>query len=165
VELRGESRSPDATGSSLPDDGGYTGLSEQGERAMTAVPTLVRFVRQRDPHGDCGVATLATLAGVTYEEALAAVVRYQPAVLQSGLNWPDMQKAARRLGLKTRIARRYTLAEDTGILRLIDKKKDEHFVFLWAGRIIEGDGEGWMDPAAYLKQYGYKPAALMITED
>jgi hypothetical protein len=129
-----------------------------------SVPALVRFVRQRPPHGDCGVANLATLAQCSYEEALAAIVRYQPAVLQAGLNWPEMLKAAKRLGLTTRLRRTYDITEATGILRLRNEKGEEHFAFLWAGRIVDS-GEGWEDPGDYLRHYGYTPTALLTTED
>ncbi len=131
---------------------------------MTSVPTLVRFVRQRPPHGDCGVATLATLAQCTYEEALAAVVRYQPAVLQSGLDWQEMRRAAKRLGLTTRLRRRYDINEATGILRLRNLKGEEHYTYLWAGRIVDS-GDGWEDPDDYLQHHGYTPTALLTLED
>jgi ABC-type bacteriocin/lantibiotic exporter with double-glycine peptidase domain len=129
---------------------------------MNSVPALVRFVRQRDTHSDCGVACLGSLAGVTYEEALAALVQFQPAVLHSGATWIDMRRAAKRLGLKTRIRRTYDLHEATGILRLTNAAREDHFVFLWAGRIVQSGDEGWEDPEDFLKHYGYRAKALMV---
>jgi hypothetical protein len=125
----------------------------------------VRFVRQRYPHGDCGIATLGTLAGVTYEDALAAVVRYQPAALQTGLTWGQMKRAATRLGVGTRIIRKYDIGTATGILNVVDKKDEEHFVFLWEGRIVDGDGEGFKHPSDYLRLYGYKAKWLMTRKE
>jgi ABC-type bacteriocin/lantibiotic exporter with double-glycine peptidase domain len=129
------------------------------------VPTLVRFVRQSGHHGDCGVSTLAMLAGVMYEDALAAAVRYQPAALNIGLSWDAMRSAARRLGVKTRIARSYDITEATGILNVANRKKEEHWVFLWAGRIVEGNGELWKDPDDYLRHYRYRAKWLLVAEE
>jgi ABC-type bacteriocin/lantibiotic exporter with double-glycine peptidase domain len=135
---------------------------------MNSFPALLRFVRQSGHHGDCGVATLAMLAGVMYEDALAAVLPYQPAVLQVGLTWPQMQKAARRLGLKTRVKRRYDINESSGILHVAPQAKqgDEHFVILWEGRIIDGNGDEWKDPDDFLEHYHYEARGLLtIAED
>jgi hypothetical protein len=126
------------------------------------VPTLVRFVRQSGYHGDCGVATLGMLGGCLYEDALAAVVRYQPAALHAGLTWPQMRRAAKRLGLSTRLLRRYDIDEATGILNVVDKKGDEHFVFLWEGRIVEVNVELWLSAQEYLGSYGYTAKSLLV---
>jgi hypothetical protein len=129
------------------------------------VPTLVRFVRQSGFHGDCGVATLGMLGGCVYEDALAAVVRYQPAALHAGLTWPQMRRAAKRLGLSTRLLRRYDIDEATGILNVMDAQGEEHFVFLWEGRIVEGNGELWLFNSDYLKHYGYTAKALLVARE
>lgn len=131
---------------------------------------MVKFVRQSGNHGDCGVVTLAMLAGVSYEDALAAVVIEQPAALQTGLSWAELRRAATTLGLKTRLRRKYDLDRDSGILNVApwrkrDVHKDEHFVFLWRGRIVEGNGELWPIPEAYLKQYHYKARMLLVTDE
>ena len=121
----------------------------------------VQFVQQRDPHEDCGIATLAMFTGVTYEDALAAAVQFQPAALHEGLTWSQMKRAAKLLGTNTRIIRKYDITTATGIL-WVEDKSGCHVVYLWAGRIVDGDGECWLEPAAYLKKYKYKPKSLMV---
>jgi hypothetical protein len=131
-----------------------------------AVPSMVRFVRQSGHHGDCSVVTLAMLAGVLYEDALAAIVAQEPTVLQTGLYWPQMRQAAKRLGLKTRLLRTYDIEEATGILKLTEEgSKEEHYAFLWAGRVIDGNGDLWLDPADFLRHYNFKPRQLLRTVD
>jgi ABC-type bacteriocin/lantibiotic exporter with double-glycine peptidase domain len=134
---------------------------------MPAVPVLVRFVRQTGFHGDCGVSTLAMLAGVLYEDALAVAARIQPAVLQMGLTWDEMQAASKRLGLKTRLLRAYDIEEVTGVLNVTHRRKkdNDHYVFLWEGRIVDGNGEMWREPSDYLKHYNYRARWLLVAED
>jgi ABC-type bacteriocin/lantibiotic exporter with double-glycine peptidase domain len=132
-----------------------------------AVPTMVRFVRQSGHHGDCGITTLAMLAGVMYEDALAAVIGLEPTVLQTGLRWTEMRRAARKLGLKTRLLRSYDLEEATGVLALKDttKRGEDHYVFLWEGRIIDGNGELWREPSDFFKHYSLRPMWLLVAVD
>jgi hypothetical protein len=142
------------------------GLASLGLEAVTrTVPAMVRFVRQSGHHADCGVATLAMLAGVLYEDALAATLCAQPSVLQLGLTWSELRKAATALGVKTRLLRKYDLEEATGILNVVKAHDDEHFVLVWEGRIVDGNGELWRDPADYLSHYGYQPRALLTAVD
>lgn len=131
---------------------------------------MIKFVRQSGDHGDCGVVTLAMLAGVPYEDALAAVVVEQPAALQTGLTWAEMKRAATTLGLSTRLRRKYDIDRDTGILHVAharkrDAHRDEHFVFLWAGRVIDGNGEMWAIPDNFLRHHHYKPMMLLVKEE
>lgn len=128
----------------------------------STVPELVRFVPQNGDDNDCSVATLATLCGVTYSQALAAFV--EPVkVLRRGAYWKDMQTAARRLGVKTRVVRngRFDIQCDTGIL-CVRKPKEEHVVFLWAGRIVEGNRDLYLCPYNYCAVNGYTPKSLLV---
>lgn len=128
------------------------------------VPHIVKFIRQSGDHGDCGVNTLAMLTGVLYEDALAAVLAYEPAVLQIGVRWTELRKAAKRLGVKTQLLRSYDLEESTGILGLKAEKTkgEDHYTFLWEGRIIDGNGEMWKEPADYFRQYKFRPTWLLV---
>ncbi len=128
----------------------------------TDIPEPIRLVKQTGVHGDCAVSTLAMLVGVTYEEALAAFER-PASVLVDGADWGAIRKAARRLKVATRLLRtRFDLDEDTGVLALKKARADEHLVFLWEGRIIDGNGELWRMPMAYLDAYGYMPTGLLV---
>jgi hypothetical protein len=134
---------------------------------MNSVLTLVRFVRQSGHHGDCSVSTLAMLAGVMYEDALLAAAKVNPQVLYTGMTWHQIRATARRLGLKTRTIHKYD-DEATGILHVsrvalgIDGQLSEHVVFLWEGRVIDGNGELWVDLMDYLRHYGWEPRALLV---
>jgi hypothetical protein len=124
-------------------------------------PHLVHMVRQTGVDHDCAVATLATFCGVTYAQALAAY-REPLRIVKSGAeSWRPMQAAAKRLGVATRITRKYDIEEDTGIL-CVKKPKEEHVVFLWEGRVIDGNGELWLSPLQYLDAYEYRSTSLMV---
>jgi ABC-type bacteriocin/lantibiotic exporter with double-glycine peptidase domain len=128
-----------------------------------AVPSMVRFIRQSGHHADCGVVCLSMLAGVMYEDALAAILPHEPAVLHRGIRWTELRRAAKVLGIKTKLLRAYDLEEDTGILGLKALKKgvDDHYTFLWEGRIVDGGKEGWRHPSDYCKHYALKPTWLL----
>lgn len=126
---------------------------------MMTAPELVRVVRQDGELPDCAVASLAMLCGVSYGEALAAFPRPQR-VVRAGAYLTEIQSAAKVLGVTTKIRKRFDLDEDTGILHV--SGKDEHLVFLWAGRIIEGNGECWLSSLSYLTTYGYDPRSLVV---
>lgn len=135
-----------------------------------AVPSMVRFVRQNGFSADCGVSALAMLAGVLYEDALVAAANLDdPSVLQTGLTWTEMRKVARRLGLQTRLLRAYDVEESTGVLGFKadpdgpKPKAESHYAFLWEGRVVDGNGEMWMDPDTFCKYHGYKRTWLMVS--
>lgn len=125
---------------------------------MTA-PEMVRIVRQDGELPDCAVASLAMLCGVSYGEALAAFPKPQR-VIKVGAYLTEIQVAAKALGVKTKIRKRFDLEEDTGILHV--SGTDEHLVFLWAGRIIEGNGECWLSAFSYFATYEYTPKSLVM---
>ena len=126
-------------------------------------PSYIKAVRQNGFNRDCTIATIATLAGVNYEEALAACVQVQPEVLAVGLTWSQIRRACDVLGLQCELKRRgyYDIEEASGILNVKNRKED-HVVFLWAGRIIEGNFECWLEPEDYLRHYNYKPYSLLV---
>ena len=127
------------------------------------LPSYIKAVRQNGHNRDCTIATIATLAGVNYEEALAAAVLVQPAVLEAGMTWREIRETCDELGIECVLKQRgrYDLDEDTGILNVRNGSND-HAVFLWAGRIIEGNFECWLDPDDYFKQYRYRPYSLLV---
>jgi hypothetical protein len=127
---------------------------------MTLVPELVHIVKQDGDLPDCAVAALAMLCGVTYGEALAAFA--QPdRVVKTGAYLTEMQEAAARLGTATKIKRRFDVLRETGVLYLAGKSEN-HVAFLWAGRVVDGDGACWLTPKAYLKSRGFKAKALLV---
>ena len=143
--------------------------------SLAAPPDVVRFSPRSGDASDCVVAALEAACGVSYEEALAASMVYQPDVLETGMYWDQVQKAAKRLGFKTHVARsgRYDIDDETGILYVYRKlpgmrKREHHVVYLWDGRIIEpqdGRRQLWLDPRQFLTYYGYRAGSLLVVEE
>jgi ABC-type bacteriocin/lantibiotic exporter with double-glycine peptidase domain len=78
----------------------------------------VTLVRQRGDH-DCGVASLASLAEIAYEDAYVAVSRVDHKRRgKGGLHNHELLRAAKRLGLILKPTRTYDLDDDEGILRV-----------------------------------------------
>ena len=130
---------------------------------VTCPPHMVRVIKQNGMHADCSVASLATLFGTTYDEALIVAGSVQPAVLGCGMTWREMRLTAKRMGGKTRLLRsgQYDIEEATGIL-CVKRDDSEHVVFLWEGRIVDGNGELWLSPQDYLTHYKYRATGLLV---
>lgn len=126
------------------------------------IPHVVRMVRQQEKHGDCAVASLAMLCGVDWPTAFAAFDNPR-GVLRHGVRpWTPIKRAALRLGVKTRVATRVDLERDSGILYMSEiDGPDGHAVFLWQGRIVEGDGSLWLFVSDYLKAHQYEAHSLL----
>lgn len=124
---------------------------------------ILRMVLQRHPR-DCGVAVLAMLCGVSYEEALVAVSAEAPMVLTHGLTTQQLVGAARRLGYRLRRTKRYDVETDTGALCVQNPRwPTDHLVVLAEDRIIETDGLLW-EPDTFFKHYHAKPGVLFVAE-
>ena len=130
---------------------------------MSTSPSMIRLVKQNGYHRDCGVACLATLFGVTYDESLVACSHVAPDVLELGMTWAQIRRAAERLGADTKMLPRgrYDIEDATGLLN-VKSRAVEHVVFLWAGRVLEGNGELWLDPDDYFRQYKVRPYSLLV---
>lgn len=130
-------------------------------------PHMVRLVRQNGSEPDCVVASLASLIGLTYNQALIHCAEANPDVLTLGMNWKDTRTAARRAGVQTKVLKsgRFDVNEATGVLCVVRRKngkKEEHAVLLWAGRVCDGNGELWLDVEDYCAAYGYKATSLLV---
>ncbi len=130
-------------------------------------PHMVRLVRQSGIETDCVVASLASLLGLTYTQALIHCAKVNPHVLTHGMNWTDTAKAAKSAGVPMRVLKsgRFDADEATGLLcvmRTRSGRKEEHAVLLWAGRVCDGNGELWMDLESYCLAYGYKATSLLV---
>jgi len=124
---------------------------------------ILKVVTQRHQM-DCGVACLAMICGVSYENALVAVAQDAPNVCAVGMWGNEMRAAAKRLGFKLKVKRRVDLETDTGILNLSSAKwKSEHVVVLREGLVIETDGTLW-EPDVFLRHYGAKVGTLLVAE-
>lgn len=126
-------------------------------------PHFLRIARQNTENSDCAVAAISTLCGVNYEEALAACVQVVPDVLTDGLTGSQIQRVMDLLhcaGEVTANTKTIDLEEHTGVL-IVSKRRDWHAVILWAGRIIDGNGELWLDPHDFLRHHGYRLRGLV----
>jgi hypothetical protein len=126
-------------------------------------PSFFRLIRQNSFNADCTVAALAMMFSVSYEESLAACLLVAPEVLDKGMVWNRVKQAAEALGgeLKLLPPGKYDVEDATGLL-IVENRKEAHAVYLWAGRIMEGNGEGWLEPEDYFKHYKWKPRALYV---
>lgn len=133
---------------------------------------MIRHIPQTGTHGDCCIATLATLIGLTYEEVLIEAAKVRKNVLKTGLHWTDLQKVGRRLKLPLQILKPSLedLEDMTGMLGLKRMNPDhnarqlteEHTVYLWQGRIIEGNGDHWLEVEDYLATYNFEITGLLV---
>lgn len=123
---------------------------------------LFRIINMRGKH-DCGVATLATLLGRTYEEILLSAGRISPRVLKMGLYDSDLVKIAADFNtLLVRRVQKIDLDEHTGILGLRYPTKREHFVFLTNGLVFDPQDENvvW-DAYLFVKKFKVKVVGLL----
>jgi ABC-type bacteriocin/lantibiotic exporter with double-glycine peptidase domain len=124
---------------------------------------IIRIVFQRAA-ADCGVACLAMLLGLTYENVLVAVAQDNPDVCAEGMYLRDFRRAARRLGYRLSARRVYDLDADTGLLRVDAKKWSQaHVVVLREGLIIDTDGT-LFDADVYLASKKARPGYLLVAE-
>lgn len=122
------------------------------------------MVFQRYP-GDCGVACLAMICGVTYEDALVALSRPCPEIRTKGCWKKHLTQGAKALGFTLTTKRKFDLdGGDTGILNIVWKDLHaEHVVVLWDGRIIDTDGGLYM-PDVYFAVNKARATALYVAE-
>lgn len=128
-------------------------------------PFMIQLKRQSGTDTDCVVAALATLLGLTYQQALIHCATISPDVLSEGMTCWEAKRAARLAGIKTKALVKFDVSDETGVLFVGKRGRVEHAVFLWAGRVCDGDGALWLEPDDYLRNNGYKPKALLIRTD
>ncbi len=135
---------------------------EGGVRRPKPLP-LVSMCPQRHM-ADCGVATLAMFLDVTYEDALLALGGEIPNVIRRGVWFPELQRAAARLGVTTKFKRRPDLELDEGILNIKHRDGSQHVVVLREGVLFDTDLTVWrIDDYCAAKRA--TTGALMIRED
>ena len=124
-------------------------------------------VRQR-ADGDCGIAALAMIAEVEYEDAYVAVVAVDPKRRgKSGLHNHELARAAQRLGLTLTGTRRYDLDDDDGILRVRwngprgKRNPGGHFVAVREGLILCPGSSTPVRWREYLEQNNGRACSLL----
>lgn len=119
-------------------------------------------------HGDCGVAALASLAELSYEDCYVEVAKVDPRWRgKQGLYNREVVVVAGRLGLTLEPTRRFDVDKDDGVLRVRPNDRrspidvDGHFVALTDGRVRCPKFELWMPVRDYLAQMRARPCTLL----
>jgi hypothetical protein len=123
---------------------------------------VVQMVEQRHDT-DCGVAVLAMMLTVSYEEALMAIGPEKPTVLIKGVWMPELTRAAQALGTTLRHRDSWDYANDDGIVR-VSNKTWAHVVLLRGGLFWNTDRTVWR-PDDYLKAKRVKARSILVRED
>jgi len=103
--------------------------------------------------------------GVTYEDALLAFEDGSH-VIRHGVWFPDLQRAAEKLGATMVVKRRPDIELDEGILKIEFKNRraDTHVVVLRGGMLFDTDLSAWK-PEDYCAAKRAKTGALLIRKD
>jgi hypothetical protein len=103
-------------------------------RVVAAPAIVTRVIHQRE-RADCGIASMASFAGCTYEDVLREVVLADPKFHgREGLSDHHIRKVMKALGVPVRHRARVDYEDDYGLLRLHD-----HMCVLRNGMILEND--------------------------
>lgn len=119
---------------------------------------LVTQRRERD----CGIAALATILGVSYDDANDAVIATLGKRLGAGVFATTLVRAAAFLKRKLVNKRRFDPDEARGILGLECEAKGGHFVVLLGDGVVFDPEDGvLMDLDDYVQLHGFKLCALL----
>ena len=113
---------------------------------------------------DCGVATLAMFAGVSYEDALLAFGGRAPKILRGGVWLTEMRLAGAALGCPLRLKRRWDAEADEGIGQVKIPRVGYHLVVVRAGLFFDTDFTCW-EPDVYLETKKATTGPLLMRED
>ena len=129
------------------------------------MPPVVQIQVMRAP-GDCAIAALSMLLGVSYEDVLGAAVTTTKSarVHHKGLFTRDIKRTAKRLGVVLTQNRTIDLENDEGVLVLEGVDGRRHAVLLKAGLVFDGDGTVW-EPETLFAHQQYQPTSLLVRTD
>lgn len=97
---------------------------------------------------DCGVACLAMLLGLPYEDVYVAACKVDRRFARLGLAMHEMQSIAKLCGVRLARRRLYDIEADTGILS-VRAAKYWHFVVLFRGVVVDPDAGRIFDADEY----------------
>lgn len=126
----------------------------------------LKLVKQRRKM-DCGVATLATLTGNTYEDTNDAFVEATGKTASKGYYQSDVIKAARKLGVELERRRKGTfeLSDTVGILGVGETNSWDHFVVLHNGTVYDAEDDSLYDLDEYLAIHKLQPWSLLRVKE
>lgn len=88
----------------------------------------MRLVLQRGI-GDCGIAALASFAELSYEDVFVAAAKVDKKHRgKSGVQWADLKRIARAVGLTAHLKHRPALDEDEGLLAVSWLPGSKHYI-------------------------------------
>jgi hypothetical protein len=127
-------------------------------------PDVLHSARSQNS-ADCVIVSMATIFNLTYSEALLVCSSIEPHVLTRGLCTADTVRALEVSGIDfvRRAPGTFDVETSTGMLDVgpVNKRFADHTVALWAGRIVEYDGQLWLHAADYLHNYMQRPHGLI----
>lgn len=120
--------------------------------------------------GDCGVAALAMISRIPYQQVYQAASKVEPDVLEKGLHRTELVETARALGFRTKVLRKFDPEEHEGVISLVraenHRKNGGHYVVLWNGAVVDpSNGLVW-PYEEYLKSVSerFHPVALLVVD-
>lgn len=124
---------------------------------------VLRLVAQRH-QADCGIAALATLCGVSYEEALLAVGDRK--VINSGVMLKQIRDAGRRLKTPLTLKLRFDPKDSVGIIGFNSHTwKTGHVAILRYGVVYDLQDLTVWDLDDYLSNHQATVASLLIIRE
>lgn len=123
----------------------------------------VKVIPQQSP-SDCGVACIAMLLDISYEDAYVEVAKIDKRRSRNGLYMSQIKKAAAALGKTLSSKRNYDPEEVTGILAVEFENGLGHVVLLWKGVVIDTDATIW-EYDTYLALNKVTPGSLLVLKD
>lgn len=127
-------------------------------------------ITERRTDGDCAIVALAQLIGLSYEDALEAMVAVADAAHHRGVYVTQLVEAAKRIGVTLKRKRKFDPDEATGILLLTCTKNRfdrQHVALLRWGLVFdhqkEGQGEVW-EYEDFVSHFGAKATGILVRE-
>lgn len=112
---------------------------------------------------DCGVACLAMVTRMPYEDVYVATCQVDRRAARRGLAVHQVQAIAKLCGLPLVRRRSYDLEADEGILS-VRSETNWHFVVLCNGAIVDPDaGRIFFDADDYLTENKARACTLLVT--
>jgi hypothetical protein len=123
---------------------------------------LVSMVPQRH-RADCAAAVTSMFLRISYEEALLALSKESPELIRKGVWFTELQRAAKKMGVRLKLKRRWNPDFDDGIAHVRFSQGGNHVVLLRAGLFFDTNFEVW-HPAEYLRARKAKAGSLLVRE-
>lgn len=116
--------------------------------------------------GDCGIASLAMLLNLSYEDVFVAAAAVDPKRRgRNGLTIKEVRAIAKKLGVKLAYKRKFKLSEQDGIVGLENTGDDEgHWATVKEGIVFETNGAVYSIEDYFLANPTWK-ATCLLTED